>query len=74
MAGGKDGPVVTDNGQLVLDLRFPPGTCLREADHRLHAIPGVTETGLFFDLAVQAFVASSDAGRATVRTLSRAGG
>lgn len=71
MAGGKDGPVITDNGQLVLDLRFPPETDLRAADRRLHELPGVIDTGLFFDLASQAVVASGEPGHVTVRTLSR---
>ena len=45
LAGGKDGPVVTETGFLVLDAWFdeiPTGL----AD-RIAAIPGVLETGLF---------------------------
>jgi ribose 5-phosphate isomerase A len=53
---GKDGPVVTDNGQFVLDARFPPGTDLRAADGKLHQIPGVVETGLFIDLVSRVLV------------------
>ena len=47
---GPDGqPAVTDNGNWVLDCTFPSET-LAEAeriDARLHAVPGILETGLF---------------------------
>ena len=71
MAVAKDGPVVTDNGQLVLDVRFPPGTDLRVADERMHRIPGVIETGLFFDLATKVLVGGGSPGAPTLRTLTR---
>jgi ribose 5-phosphate isomerase A len=73
MAAGKDGPVVTDNGQFILDVRFPAATDLRQADARLHAIPGVLETGLFFDLAKRVLVGDVAQGKPSVRTLTRAG-
>jgi len=71
MAVAKDGPVVTDNGQLVLDVRFPPPTDLRVADQRMHSIPGVIETGLFFDLATKVLVGGGSPGAPTLRTLTR---
>lgn len=45
LAGGKDGPVFTENGFLILDASFdeiPPGL-----SGSLKAIPGVLESGLF---------------------------
>jgi ribose 5-phosphate isomerase A len=69
---GKDGPVVTDNGQFVLDVRFPPGTDLRAADGKLHQIPGVVETGLFIDLASRVLVGGGSAESPTLRTLTKA--
>jgi ribose 5-phosphate isomerase A len=47
----KDGPVVTDNGNLVIDCEF--GTIADPADlaSDLAAIPGVVEHGLFVDVA-----------------------
>ncbi|XP_043206075.1 ribose-5-phosphate isomerase-like isoform X2 [Amphibalanus amphitrite] len=52
LAKQKAGPVVTDNGNLLLDWLFPDG------DHdwktlsvQLKMIPGVVETGLFVDMA-----------------------
>jgi ribose 5-phosphate isomerase A len=71
-SAGKDGPVVTDNGQFLLDLRFPPGTDLRAADARLHRTPGVIETGLFFDLARKVLVGGGSAEAPQVQTLLRA--
>lgn len=52
----KDGPVITDNGQMIIDARFKPGTDMREVDRILHQTPGVVETGLFFDLAKQVLI------------------
>lgn len=63
----KDGPVITDNGQFILDLRFPPTVDLRAVDKALHATPGVVETGLFFGFAQKALVARAT----TVETLER---
>jgi ribose 5-phosphate isomerase len=65
----KDGPVVTDNGQVVIDAKFGPDVDLREVDARLHRTPGVIETGLFFDLAAKVLVGVSDG--MTVRILER---
>jgi len=47
----KDGPVITDNGNLVLDCDF--GTIDAPADlaQRLSALPGVLEHGLFVGVA-----------------------
>lgn len=46
-AGGKDGPVVTDNGNLVLDAVFQAGADWDAIDAALDALPGVAEHGLF---------------------------
>lgn len=45
----KAGPVVTDNGNFLLDVQFKwsPTLNLRALDASLHAIPGVIETGFF---------------------------
>jgi len=68
---GKDGPVVTDNGQLIVDVRFPPTVDLRQADQAMHQIPGVVETGLFFDMTDKVLVAASGPGGPTLRTLAK---
>ncbi|WP_299262344.1 ribose-5-phosphate isomerase RpiA [Halorientalis sp.] len=61
----KDGPVVTDNGNLVLDCEFgeiddPAGLA---AD--ISALPGVLEHGLFVDMADAIYVGTDEG--ATVR-------
>ncbi|MFC7018674.1 MULTISPECIES: ribose-5-phosphate isomerase RpiA [Haloarcula] len=63
----KDGPVVTDNGNLVLDCEF--GTIDAPADlgATLADTPGVVEHGLFVDLADELHVGTADG--VTVRDL-----
>ena len=50
-AGGKDGPVVTEAGNLILDARFEHVPDRLES--ALAAIPGVVETGLFIGYPVE---------------------
>jgi ribose 5-phosphate isomerase A len=45
VAGGKDGPVITERGNLVVDARFDEIPVGLSAE--LKALPGVIETGLF---------------------------
>ena len=51
MAEGKDGPVITENGNLIVDVYFdaiPPTT-----EVALKSITGVIESGLFIGYAVE---------------------
>mgnify|MGYP000589716512 CR=1 FL=1 len=59
-ADRKDGPVVTDNGNLVLDCDFGPIPAPGELAAALAAIPGVVEHGLFVDLADELHVGLDD--------------
>jgi ribose 5-phosphate isomerase A len=45
--GGKDGPVITDNGNLVLDCNFGTISDPSLRERELDGIPGVVGTGLF---------------------------
>lgn len=56
--GGKDGPVITEYGNLLIDARFP--SIERGLDARIKAIPGVVETGLFEDICDELLVAKHD--------------
>ncbi|MFB6160413.1 MAG: ribose-5-phosphate isomerase RpiA [Haloferacaceae archaeon] len=56
----KDGPVVTDNGNLVLDCDFGAVADPAGLAGRLDAVPGVVEHGLFVDLADEVHVGSAD--------------
>ncbi len=54
-AVGKDGPIITENGNLILDVRFSKIASGMES--RLKSIVGVVETGLFMDYKVKIVVA-----------------
>jgi ribose 5-phosphate isomerase A len=45
MAVGKDGPVITENRNLILDVRFADVT--PDLDPQLNSLPGIVGTGLF---------------------------
>lgn len=51
---GKDGPVITENGHLILDATFP--TIRDDCEKEIKAIPGVIESGLFIGYAVEVVV------------------
>jgi ribose 5-phosphate isomerase A len=56
----KDGPVVTDNGNLVLDCAFGPVETPADLAPALSAVPGAVEHGLFVDLADAVVVGRED--------------
>jgi ribose 5-phosphate isomerase A len=53
-AQGKDGPVITENGNLILDARF--AAIEADTELRIKSIPGVIESGLFWGLPVEVLV------------------
>jgi ribose 5-phosphate isomerase A len=66
--GGKAGPIVTDNGNFVIDAHFgelPPAR-VRELDRDINMIPGVVEHGLFVGMAKRAYLGQEDG---TVRVI-----
>lgn len=56
--GGKLGPVVTDNGNLIVDADFGAISEPRKLEADLKAIPGLLETGLFLGYADLAYLGS----------------
>jgi ribose 5-phosphate isomerase A len=48
---GKVGPVITDNGNFIIDADFGPIDSPNELNAKLRMIPGVIETGLFIKMA-----------------------
>jgi ribose 5-phosphate isomerase A len=60
--GGKDGPVVTDNGNLILDLTFAGEPDWLALDGGLNALPGVVGHGLFLRYARKSSVLVGHAG------------
>ena len=70
MAVKKAGPVVTDQGNLILDLKFPDGIVNPEnLEKELNNIPGVLENGLFVNLADEVLVGQIENGIAGVNRL-----
>lgn len=59
-AGGKVGPVVTDNGNLIADAYFRSLRRPEIVNEKLKKIPGVIETGLFLDMCDVAYVGRKD--------------
>ncbi|MFQ6068029.1 MAG: ribose 5-phosphate isomerase A [Candidatus Bathyarchaeia archaeon] len=57
----KLGPVVTDNGNFILDVYFGPFDNPKELNQTLKAIPGIVETGLFVEMADVVYVGGKDA-------------
>ncbi len=51
MASKKDGPVITDNGNFILDARFHRIEDPLDLEVELNNIPGVVENGIFADIA-----------------------
>lgn len=54
-AKGKDGPIITENGNLILDARFEEIT--DDMELKIKAITGVIESGLFINYNVEVLVA-----------------
>ena len=74
MAQRKAGPVVTDQGNLVLDVRFNGGIADPVAlEREINNIPGVLENGLFVNIADDVLVGEVSDGVAGVRSLEKAG-
>ena len=58
---GKLGPVITDNGNVILDSNFGEITNPAELEVKVKMIPGVMETGFFIGLTDIAYVATVNA-------------
>ena len=72
MAQRKAGPVVTDQGNLVLDVSFAGGiNDPAGLEATINNIPGVLENGLFVGLADQVLVGEINDGVAGVRDLAK---
>jgi ribose 5-phosphate isomerase A len=56
---GKVGPVITDNGNMIIDASFGLVDKPADLEEKLKMIPGVVETGLFVGLADIAYLGTS---------------
>jgi ribose 5-phosphate isomerase A len=57
---GKAGPVITDNGNFILDVDFGTVSNPLVLDQQLKSIPGIVETGLFCNMAKEAYIGQAD--------------
>lgn len=53
---GKVGPVITDNGNVIVDASFGPVRTLSKLETQLRSVPGIVETGLFLKMADIAYI------------------
>jgi ribose 5-phosphate isomerase A len=60
MALSKSGPVVSDNGNFIIDVDFGKIINPQELNLKLLQIPGVVDTGLFVSMASKAYIGQKD--------------
>ena len=73
MATKKAGPVVTDQGNLILDVLFDDGiNNPKDIEMTINNIPGVLENGLFVDLTNKVLVGKIENNTPVVYSPSRA--
>ncbi|MEM7064448.1 MAG: ribose-5-phosphate isomerase RpiA [Cyanobacteria bacterium P01_B01_bin.77] len=69
MGVNKDGPVITDQGNMVLDVKIAGIDNPAELEKTINNIPGVLENGLFVGLADEVLIGEVIDGKASVRTM-----
>ncbi len=57
---GKLGPVMSDNGNAIMDAAFGEIKDLEKLETELHAVPGIIETGLFIGYADLVYLGTSE--------------
>ncbi len=60
MAQSKMGPLITDNGNFIIDVDFGIIKNPKELNEKLLTIPGVVDTGLFIGMASKAYIGQKD--------------
>jgi ribose 5-phosphate isomerase A len=60
MAKAKAGPVITDNGNFILDVDFGLINDPKELNNKISMIPGVVGTGLFIGMVSKAYIGEKD--------------
>jgi len=56
MAKSKSGPLITDNGNFIIDTDFGEIKNPAELDQKILKIPGVVDTGLFINITSKAYI------------------
>jgi len=60
MAKAKMGPVVTDNGNFIIDVDFGKITNPYELQNKLKSLTGVVDSGLFVEMATKVYIGQID--------------
>ena len=60
VGSGKDGPVISDNGNVIMDIYTGPMNNPEDVHRALKLIVGVVETGIFIDLVDEVIVGSEN--------------
>lgn len=60
MAQSKSGPLITDNGNFIIDVDFGIINNPSELNDKILPIPGVVDTGLFLNMAFKAYIGQED--------------
>jgi ribose 5-phosphate isomerase A len=60
MAKAKSGPLITDNGNFIIDVDFGIIQNPMELEKKLLSIPGVVDNGLFIKMASKAYIGQKD--------------
>jgi ribose 5-phosphate isomerase A len=60
MAKSKSGPLITDNGNFIIDVDFGEIKNPLELNNKILSIVGVVDTGLFIDMAFKAYIGDRD--------------
>ena len=72
MAKFKAGPIVTDQGNLILDIKMDNGISNpKDLEEKINNIPGVLENGLFVNIANEILIGEINNGIVQVRSLKR---
>ena len=69
MGVNKDGPVITDQGNMVLDVKMTGIDNPAELEKTINNIPGVLENGLFVEVADEVLIGEVIDGKASVRVM-----
>ena len=60
MAERKDGPVITDNGNFIIDAKFDEIESPLHLEIDLNTIPGVVENGIFTEMVDKVILGTKD--------------
>jgi len=60
MAIAKAGPLITDNGNFIIDVDFGIIDDPKELDKKILSIPGVVDTGFFIGMTSRAYIGQKD--------------